>query len=91
MALYPILGFPDGSALKNLPAMRELQETWVQALEQEDPLEKGMATHASILACRDPWTEKFAALPSTELETVRQNSQHAHVCGQTHTRAHISK
>ena len=37
----------------NLPAM---QETWVQSLGWEDPLEKGMATHSSILAWRIPWT-----------------------------------
>ena len=41
--------------VKNLPAM---QETWVQYLGQEDPLEKGMATHSSILAWRIPWTEE---------------------------------
>ena len=41
--------------LKNLPAMRE---TWVQSLGQEDPLEKEMATHSSILAWRIPWTEE---------------------------------
>ena len=40
---------------KNLPAM---QETWVQSLGQEDPLEKEMETHSSILAWRIPWTEK---------------------------------
>ena len=40
--------------VKNLPAV---QETWVQSLGQEDPLEKGMATHSSILAWRIPWTE----------------------------------
>ena len=40
---------------KNLPAM---QETWVPSLGQEDPLEKGMATHSSILAWRIPWTEE---------------------------------
>ena len=39
--------------LKNLPAM---QETWVQSLDCEDPLEKGKATHSSILAWRIPWT-----------------------------------
>ena len=39
--------------VKNLPAMRE---TWVASLGQEDPLEKGMATHSSILAWRIPWT-----------------------------------
>ena len=41
--------------VKNLPAM---QETRVQSLGQEDPLEKGMATHSSILAWRIPWTEE---------------------------------
>ena len=40
--------------IKNLCAM---QETWVQSLGWEDPLEKGMATHFSILACKIPWTE----------------------------------
>jgi len=40
---------------KNLPAVRE---TWVQSLGREDPLEKGMATHYSILAWRIPWTEE---------------------------------
>ena len=54
------LGFPGGpevkaSALKHLPAMRE---TWVQSLGREDPLEKEMATHSSILAWRSPWTEE---------------------------------
>ena len=43
--------------LKNLPAMRE---TWAQSLGQEDPLEKGMAIHSSILAWRIPWTESLA-------------------------------
>ena len=41
--------------IKNLPAM---QETWVQSLGWEDPLEKEMATHSSILAWRIPWTEE---------------------------------
>ena len=41
--------------VKNLPAM---WGTWVQSLGQEDPLEKGMATHSSILAWRIPWTEE---------------------------------
>ena len=41
--------------VKNLPAMRE---TGVQSLGQEDPLEKGMAIHSSILAWRIPWTEE---------------------------------
>ena len=41
--------------VKNLPAM---QEAWVQSLGQEDPLEKGMATHSSIIALRIPWIEE---------------------------------
>ena len=41
-----------------------MQETWVRPLDQEDPLEKGMATHSSILAWRIPWTEKPSKLLS---------------------------
>ena len=47
--------------VKNLPAM---QDTWVQSLSWEDPLEKGMATHSSILAWEIPWTEKPGRLKS---------------------------
>ena len=49
-----MLGFPGGSDLKESPAM---QETHVWSLGQEVPLEKGLATHLSILAWRIPWTE----------------------------------
>ena len=45
--------------VKNLPAM---QETWVRSLGQEDPLEKGMATHSSILAWRISWIEELGGL-----------------------------
>ena len=45
--------------IKNLPAMQELQETQVWPLGQEDPLEKGMATHSIILAWRIPRTEEL--------------------------------
>ena len=48
-----LLGFPVAQLVKNLPAMRE---TWVRSLGWEDPLEKGKATHSSILAWRIPWT-----------------------------------
>ena len=41
--------------VKYLPAV---QETWVQSLGQEESLEKGIATHSIILACRTPWTEE---------------------------------
>ena len=47
--------------LKRLPAMRE---TWVRSLGREDPLEKEMATHSSILAWRIPWTEEPGGLQS---------------------------
>ena len=43
--------------VKNLPAVQELQETLIQSLGQEDPLEEKMATHLSILAWETPWTE----------------------------------
>ena len=43
-------GFPSGSVVKNLPAMQDIQETWVRALGWEDPLEEEMAPHCSILA-----------------------------------------
>ena len=48
--------------LKRLP---EMWETWVQFLGREDPLEKEMATHSSILAWRIPWTEELGGLQST--------------------------
>ena len=47
--------------VKNPPAM---QETWVRSLGQDDPLEKGMATHSSILAWRITWTEETGGLQS---------------------------
>ena len=46
------VGFPSGLAVKNPPAMQELQEKRVESLGGEDPLEEGMATHSSILAWR---------------------------------------
>ena len=53
---YMWVGFPGGSDdKKNLPAM---QETQVQSLGGEDPLEKEMATHSSILVWRSPWTKE---------------------------------
>ena len=53
--------------VKNLPGM---QETWVQSLSQEDPLEKGMATHSSILAWKIPCTEQPSVLQSMGLQRV---------------------
>ena len=63
--------------LKRLPAM---WETWVQFLGREDPLEKEMATHSSILAWRIPWSEELGGLQSTgrkELETTERLHFHS--------------
>ena len=57
--MYLLEGFPIAQSVKNLPAM---QETRVQFLGWEDPLEKEMATHSSILAWRIPWTEELGGL-----------------------------
>ena len=53
--------------VRNLPAM---QKTWVQSLGQEDPLEKGMATHSSILTWEIPWTEEPGGLQPTGSQRV---------------------
>ena len=55
--------------VKNLPAM---QEAKVRSLGREDPLEKEMATHSSILAWRIPWTEEPAGLQSMESRSQTQ-------------------
>ena len=56
--------------VKNLPAV---QETWVRSLGPEDPPEKDMATHFSILAWRIPWTEGPDGLQSMGLQRVKHN------------------
>ena len=56
--------------MKSLPAT---QETQVLYLGQEDPLEKGMATHSSILAWKFPWTEELGKLLSMGSQRVRHN------------------
>ena len=65
--------------IKNLPAE---QETWVRSLGWEDPLEKEMATHSSILAWRVPWTKEPGGLHAvhgiTELDTTEQLSTAQH-------------
>ena len=67
LSLWASLG---DQTVKNLPAM---QETWVQSLGLEDPLQKGMATHSSILAWRIPWTEEPGGLQSRGSHKVRQD------------------
>ena len=61
--------------VKNLPVMRE---TWVCSLGQEDPLEKGMATHSSVIAWRTPWTEEPGGLWSMGLQRVSEQLTHTH-------------
>ena len=56
--------------VKRLQAM---QETWVQSLGQEDPLEKELAPHSSTLAWKIPWTEEPGRLQSTGSQRVRHN------------------
>jgi len=73
MYLYNIWTSPMAQMVKNLPAMQETQETWVQSLGQENPLEKKIATHSSIFAWKTPWTEKPGRLWSMDSQKVRHN------------------
>ena len=62
--------------VKNLPAV---QETWVPSLGREDPLEKGMTTHSSVLAWRIPWTEepgRLSPLGHRQSDTTEQLTLH---------------
>ena len=52
-----------------------MQETWVQSLSQVDPLEKGLATHSSILAWKIPWTEEPGGLQSMGSQSWTQLKQ----------------
>ena len=77
------MGFPGGSAVKNLPAMQEAKETWVPSLGQEDLLEGGMATHSSILAWRipmdrGPWQAAVHRAAKSQT-ALKQLSMHVHI------------
>ena len=63
-------GFLVAEMIKNLPAM---QENWAQSLGLDDTLEKGIATHSSILPWQIPWTDESGRLWSMELQRVRHN------------------
>ena len=67
------IDFPGGSAVKNLPAVQQKWEMWVQSLGWEDPLEEGMAAHSSIPAWRIPWIEEPGGLQSIGSQRVRHN------------------
>ena len=66
-------GFPGGASSKEPTCQYRRQETWVQSLGEEDPLEEGMATHSSILAWRILWTEELSELQSTGSQRVRHS------------------
>ena len=77
------MAFLVAHMVKNPPAV---QETQVQSLDQEDPLEKGMATHSSILARRIPWTEEvslagYSPRGHKELDTTERLNMHTHTPG----------
>ena len=59
--------------------MQEIQEIWAQSLGQEDPLEKEMATHSSILAWRIPWAEEPGGLWSIESQGVEHVTLYTHM------------
>ena len=68
-----VLGLSGRSAIKNLPALQELQETQFPSLGQEDPQEEGTATYSRILAWRIAWTEEAGGLQSIGLQRVRHD------------------
>ena len=76
--------------VKKPPAMQELQETRVSSLSQVDPLEEGLGTHSSVLACKMPWTEEPGGLQSIEFPRARHDLAHMVVfltmcvCSATH-------
>jgi len=67
------MGFPGGSIVKNPPAVQETQETRVQSLGGEDPLEKEMATHPCIFAWRIPRTKEPDRLQTIKSQRVGYN------------------
>ena len=70
--LHLQLGLPSGSVVKNPPATQETQETRVRFLSREDSLEKGKATHSSILAWRIPWNEEPGGPQSIGSQRIRR-------------------
>ena len=64
------MGLPGDSVVKNL---RSNEKTWIRPLGGEDPLEKEMTTHSSILAWETPWTEEPGGLQSMGLQRVRHD------------------
>ena len=66
------MGFPVGASGKEPACQCRRDETWLQSLGGEDPLEEDMATHSSIFAWKKPWTEEPGGLQSIGLQRVEQ-------------------
>ena len=78
LAFTPVRASPVAQRLKNPPAMQEMGG--VQSLDWEDSLEKGVATHFSILAWRIPWTKEPSRLQSIVSQGVRTEvTYHTHL------------
>ena len=77
-------GFPDSSVVKNPPAIQETQESWVRFLGWEDPLEKEMAAHSSILAWKMLWTWEpggYSPQGSKESDMTERANTHTPLTG----------
>ena len=70
---YPLQYFGASLVVQTVKNPPVMQEIWVRSLNWEDPLEKGMATHSSILAWRIPWTEEPGWLQSMGSQRVRHD------------------
>ena len=68
---YPVLANIASLVAQSVKNLSSVKETWVQSLDQEDPLEKERATHSSILVWKIPWTEEPGRLQSMQLQIVR--------------------
>ena len=87
LPLWTQEGFPGGTIIMSNrihPPIQETQEMRIQSLGQEDPQEKEMATHSSILVREVPWTEEPGGLQSMGLEGVRHDWAHMHTRHNTH-------
>ena len=77
-----LFGLPTDGAVERISLpMQETQETWVQSLGWEDPLEEGLATHSNILAWKVPWTEEPGGLQSMGSQRAGHDwvTEHTHV------------
>ena len=70
---YPLQYYWISLVAQTVRNLHAMQETWVQSLGWEDPLEEGMATHSAILAWRIPWPEEPGGLRFIESQRVRHD------------------